>query len=228
MTSAVRTAVVLPVKRLDQAKHRLSGALAPGARRALMAAMLGDVLAALAEVATPHEVLMVTADEAAARLGSRAGAVVVADTGAPGHSNAAALGVAAAMAGGARRVLMMAGDCPMARADEIEALLVLPKAPAGRVIVVPDRAGTGTNALLLEPPGAIAPSFGPGSHRRHLDLAHAAGVPAETRWLTTLMLDVDTPDDLVALRAALDASPEAAGATAGTLARLAAAVAATP
>ncbi len=33
--------------------------------------------------------------------------------------------------------------------------------------IVPDRHGTGTNALLLAPPQAIAPAFGPGSCERH-------------------------------------------------------------
>ncbi len=36
---------------------------------------------------------------------------------------------------------------------------------------MPDRHGTGTNGLLLTPPDAIAPSFGPGSCERHRALA---------------------------------------------------------
>jgi FO synthase len=39
--------VLVPVKRLDDAKSRLAGALAPADRRALTLAMLGDVLAAV-------------------------------------------------------------------------------------------------------------------------------------------------------------------------------------
>ena len=45
----------------------------------------------------------------------------------------------------------------------------------GDEVVVPDRHGTGTNGLLLTPPDAIAPSFGPGSCERHRALARAAG-----------------------------------------------------
>ena len=40
---------------------------------------------------------------------------------------------------------------------------------------MPDRHGTGTNALLLTPPDVIAPSFGAGSRERHERLAREAG-----------------------------------------------------
>jgi len=218
--------VVLPVKRLEHAKHRLSVLLAPSERRALMEAMLSDVLAALGRVSAPHELLMVTSDEIATRAGRDAGATVIPDTGEAGHSGAAALGVAAALAAGADRVLLVPGDCPLLDPGDVEALLELAPAPAGRVIVLPDRDGSGTNALLLEPPGAIAPAFGTGSHDRHLALARAAGVPVETREVASLLLDVDTPSDLMALSTALEASPGSAPATEGRLARLAPAVAA--
>ena len=220
MTPAVATTVVLPVKRLEHAKHRLSELLSPTERRALMAAMLADVLAALGRVRTLHDLLVVTADATAARAGREAGASVVRDTSESGHSAAAALGVAAAVAAGADRVLLVPGDCPLLDGEGVRALLDRPPAASGRVIVVPDRTGTGTNALLLEPPGAIAPAFGPGSHQRHLALARAAGVPAQTREVASLLLDVDTPADLRALSSALEGSPGRAPVTAGLLARL--------
>ena len=42
--------------------------------------------------------------------------------------------------------------------------------------IVPDRHGTGTNALLLSPPDVIAPAFGPDSRARHVAIAERAGV----------------------------------------------------
>jgi 2-phospho-L-lactate/phosphoenolpyruvate guanylyltransferase len=78
---------------------------------------------------------------------------------------------------------------------------------------VPDRHGTGTNALVLTPPDVLAPSFGPGSLERHVAAASAAGVPAGMEEVPTLMLDVDTPGDLSALIAALAGRPDEAAAT---------------
>src|SRR5207302_7322924 len=68
------------------------------------------------------------------------------------------------------------------------------------MLIVPDRHGTGTNALLLTPPDALAPSFGPGSCERHARQARAAGVAAEVVEVPSLATDIDTPEDLEADR----------------------------
>jgi 2-phospho-L-lactate guanylyltransferase len=85
------------------------------------------------------------------------------------------------------------------------------------VLVVPDRHGTGTNALVVAPPDAIQPAFGPGSRVRHEALAAAARVPCEVETLASLGLDLDTPDDLTAIRSALGGDPSRAPATAAAL-----------
>ena len=79
------------------------------------------------------------------------------------------------------------------------------------MVIVPDRHGAGTNALLLSPPDVIEPSFGPGSFARHAARAHAAGTTVRVAEVRSLGLDVDTPDDLHALHEAL-AAPAGRGA----------------
>ena len=83
------------------------------------------------------------------------------------------------------------------------------------VAIVPDRHGTGTNALLLAPPDVIAPSFGPGSFDRHVAAARDAGVEYAVARISALMFDVDTPDDLADLSAALDERRGQAASTRG-------------
>jgi 2-phospho-L-lactate/phosphoenolpyruvate guanylyltransferase len=61
--------------------------------------------------------------------------------------------------------------------------------------------------LLMTPPDALFPSFGPGSCRRHLANAQAAGIHAEVVKVPSLALDIDTPDDLDVLAAASDRAP---------------------
>jgi 2-phospho-L-lactate guanylyltransferase len=70
--------------------------------------------------------------------------------------------------------------------------------------VVPDRHGTGTNALVLSPPTAIHPAFGEGSLARHLEAAREAGIPHAEEDISSLALDLDTPADMIALTTALD------------------------
>jgi 2-phospho-L-lactate guanylyltransferase len=124
---------------------------------------------------------------------------VLRDTAEAGQSAAASIGIDHALADGFERVLLVPGDTPLLDPAEVESLLAIPRA----VSIVPDRHGTGTNALVLSPPDAIAPSFGPGSLKRHMAGAEAAGVPSAVEKIPTLMLDVDTGDDLSALTAAL-------------------------
>jgi 2-phospho-L-lactate/phosphoenolpyruvate guanylyltransferase len=217
----VRTAAVLPVKSFSKAKQRLGEAVGGSERQELAAAMVGDVLAALAVAPLDH-VVVVTAEPVAAEAAARAGATVVHDPEERGQSAAANRGIDAALAREAERVLLVPGDCPALDGDEVARLLQR-RDPAPSVVIVPDRHGSGTNALLLTPPGAVEPAFGTGSFARHAARARAAGATVKVCELPSLGLDVDTPDDLTALRAALDARPATARRTRAVLNRLVAA-----
>jgi 2-phospho-L-lactate guanylyltransferase len=209
------TYAILPIKSFDEGKQRLTAGMSSGPRRALAEAMFSDVLTALRRTSSIAEILVVSSAHNAQRIASGQGAAVLED-GAAGHSEAAALGIAHAIELGADRVLLVPGDCPMLDPSELDALISHP-APARCALIVPDRHRTGTNALLLAPPDVIAPSFGPGSCARHLELAKASEAPAEVVEVTSLALDVDTPDDLQALRAALATTHGGAAHTRGML-----------
>ena len=203
----MRTLAVLPVKRYAAAKQRLDGPLGAEARGALAEAMLRDVLAALPRVRRLEGVVVVTGEPRAAALAVQAGADVI-DEGEPrGHSAAALIGVAEAGRRRCERALLVPGDCPALEPGEVDELLDRAPPDAPGVTIVPDRHGTGTNALLISPPDAIAPAFGPGSCRRHRALAEAAGAAVAVMSVPSLALDLDTPEDVGALRAALADRP---------------------
>jgi coenzyme F420-0:L-glutamate ligase/coenzyme F420-1:gamma-L-glutamate ligase len=67
-------------------------------------------------------------------------------------------------------------------------------------LVVTDASGSGTNALLLSPPGLIPFSFGPGSAQAHLEAASRAGALARATTDEELSFDLDAPDDLARWR----------------------------
>jgi 2-phospho-L-lactate/phosphoenolpyruvate guanylyltransferase len=87
-----------------------------------------------------------------------------------------------------------------AHTAEVDHLLNATARTTAEVAIVPDRHGSGTNGLLLRPPDAIAPSFGPGSCARHRALADAAGIACRLERVPSLLLDIDTGADLDALR----------------------------
>jgi 2-phospho-L-lactate guanylyltransferase len=214
----MKTVAILPVKRLDDAKQRLSDELEPVKRRILAEAMISDVLDALGRVGSVQELIVVSDDPLARRLAEARGASILkrADR---GHNDAAAHGLEAAVRAGAERALLIPGDCPLLEPAELEALLDRP-VTAPSALIVPDRHGTGTNSLLLTPPGALAPSFGPGSCRRHLEHAHRAGVHAEVARVPSLALDVDTGEDFETVEAMLARTSSAASHTREALHRL--------
>jgi 2-phospho-L-lactate guanylyltransferase len=213
------TVAILPVKTFTEAKRRLRDGLSPGARRALAEAMFCDVLIALHRCARVHSVLVVSADHSAQQIAGGYGAQVLGDS-EEGHNVAARHGIEHALEAGADRVVLVPGDCPALDPAELDALLAH-ETPAPSVLVVPDRHGTGTNALVLYPPDALAPSFGPGSCQRHLEHASDAGVHGEVVDVPTLALDVDTSEDLDALAARLAGVRGGAAHTRGMLIQLA-------
>lgn len=208
---------MLPVKRFPLAKTRLAPHTGSVLRDDLARAMWADVLDALAACDPLETIVVVSREPEVAAAAGHAGALVVDDGGGePGQSAAVARGVAAAREHGAERVVCVPGDCPALDPGELAALVE--QSPAG-VTIVPDRHGTGTNALLLAPPDAIEPAFGPDSRRRHEALAAAAGVRCTVRAVQSLLFDVDTGEDLAALAAELRARDGLAQRTRAVLAR---------
>ena len=198
----MKATAILPVKRFEAAKQRLSTGMDEARRRTLIEAMVADVLDAVGEARSVERTILVTGEPFAQELAAAVGATVVPDPEDGGHIEAALAGIARAEADGARCVVLLAGDCPLLDPRELDHLVT--GIPDPFVAIVPDRHGTGTNALALCPPGAIAPSFGEGSRARHVEVARRAEIPYAVEELPSLGLDLDTPADIVALATAIE------------------------
>ena len=201
------TVAVLPIKTFARAKHRLAEAVDVPDRRALAEAMVGDVLAGARRPsrARPGG----RRDGRAARRGGgprrRAPRSCTTPT-RPASRPPPRSASTRRSPRGAERALLVPGDCPALDPGEVDGLL----ARQGRagVVIVPDRHGSGTNALLLSPPDgdrALVRRRAPSPATRRARTRRGAVVRvAEVR---SLGLDVDTPDDLAALRARARRAP---------------------
>ncbi len=109
---------------------------------------------------------------------------------------------------------MLPVDCPTLEVEELDAHV-------GRfprtALIVPDRHGTGTNALVLTPPDVFIPAFGPDSCARHVSRARAAGIAFALETIESMAADLDTPEDLTLLRDRLLLDPQPAPRTAEVL-----------
>jgi 2-phospho-L-lactate guanylyltransferase len=174
--------VVVPVKRLELAKTRLSS-YGEQARQDLALAFAADVVTAARQVA---EVVVVTDDQRAEALLAALGARVVPDDPDAGLNPALQHGADLLSTD---VVATLSSDLPALRAEDIAE--VLDHVTAGARVFVPDIVGTGTTLLAAGTGAVLAPAYGPSSRDAHLRSgAHevVAGV--------SLRQDVDTPDDL--------------------------------
>lgn len=192
----MRTVAVVPVKSLTAAKTRLAVALGPEERSALTLRTLRRVLAALDQPGIVARVVVSPDD----RVLDAARAIGVVALRQRSHGLNPGLAEARdwALARDAGALLIALGDLPLLSGVQVAAILALGDQPQ-TVVVAPDRHGTGTNLMLLRPPGAIPLRFGADSLARHRAAAEGRCIPVRTFEDPATALDLDTPDDLAAL-----------------------------
>ena len=215
----MRTLAIVPVKTFATAKQRLADVLARGSRGSLAQAMFSDVLAALTRADEVDSIAVVTNDLTAETLAVGI-AHLLRDEAEAGQSPAVEIGIRHAQVAGFERALLVPGDTPLLDPRELDLVLRRTAHDGVAIAIVPDRHGTGTNGLVLSPPDAMAPSFGPDSLARHVAAAEASGRPHRVEHCESLEHDVDTPEDLVALMAAIEALRGGAQRTRGALKQL--------
>src|SRR4028119_1432371 len=91
---------------------------------------------------------------------------------------------------GAPALRVLPADLPLIEPEDV--LAVLAGAASAPVVVVPDGARSGTNALLLRPPNALPFLFGPESFEAHLQAAGDREVEAYVCENGHLSFDLDT------------------------------------
>lgn len=185
------TAVLVPLKRLAEAKSRFRGAYDDEARTALVRAMLTDVLAA-ARTAHDGPLLLVAADPAYDGIAARFDAQRLEDR-AHDYNGAVAAALRSEAVRAAGAALVLPADLPRATATDVAR--VLEALHTAEVVLVPAHDG-GTGALGLHPPDAVAPAFGRASADAHREAARAASRTFEELDCPSLAFDVDTPADL--------------------------------
>jgi 2-phospho-L-lactate guanylyltransferase len=180
-------AVLIPIKAFRAAKHRLASLLDEEQRAALARAMASRVVAAAGGLPVT---IVCDDDEVAAW----AEAVRAAVLWRPGVGlNEAVSGGVRALADRYDEIIVTHADLPRARD------LSVVRGFAG-VTLVPDRRRDGTNVICLPSQCGFRFGYGVASFARHCDEAERIGQPLRVLSDDNLAFDIDTPDDLLALR----------------------------
>jgi 2-phospho-L-lactate guanylyltransferase (CobY/MobA/RfbA family) len=215
--------LVLPLKDFINAKQRLSGILAAHERRNLFQAMVEDVLSQLTQCAAIDQVLVVSDDPTAELLAYKYHFTLLKDERAGLNSavsqardylnrsylnrsylnrddlNRDDLNRDTDQAG---RMLIVHGDIPLLTAESILAVLAHSNSnndSNSDVVIASDVQQQGTNAMLLPVPNAFEFHYGVGSCQKHRLQAEQIGLSVSQIHVPELALDIDEPQDLVAM-----------------------------
>ncbi len=199
-----RIHAIVPYRESPTGKSRLAPQLPLAARRALAQAMLADVLAALQGARSIEAVWLVGEAPAPGTGGGKVRHLASDEMLNP------ALGTAARLAfeAGAQGVCVVHADEPLLGSAEIDEFIRCALAePAPAVSLSPCERRDGTNLLYVPAGVTVRFAFGQGSFEEHQSAYAAEGIAVHPR---APVPDVDTPEDLAALRAALARSPDLA------------------
>lgn len=195
-TDRPRVVAVVPIGTLEGAKSRLGETLDAEERRDLATRLARRTITAV--LATPgiDETIVVTPDDEVRQLAADLGARPIRQHG-QGLNQGLREGREDVVAAGADALVVIPTDLPLVSSDAIGQLLrQLDGSARPLVVIVPDRHGRGTNALLLAPPNAIEFCFGGDSRAAHVECARSRGASI-VQLDGALTLDLDTPDDLL-------------------------------
>ncbi|HEX5546549.1 MAG TPA: 2-phospho-L-lactate guanylyltransferase [Ktedonobacterales bacterium] len=195
----MKLAAIVPLNSRAQVKTRLSSVLDAVGRANLSRWLAWRVISALHQAEIAH-IGIVSPDDDILRWAWQSGAQPVHQIGS-GLNDALELGRQWALRQHAEALLVVLGDLPLLTRDDVLAMEAYGKRADDRpalpsVTIASDRAGKGTNMLLLHPPTAISFAFGEASLVQHSALARAAGIEPRIVSLPGAAFDVDTPDDL--------------------------------
>lgn len=187
--------IIVPHRGLEAAKTRLAPSLSPEERIMLASQLLQRVLKVARQV-TP-DVVVISPSRALAEIVEPSGARLAVQRG-MGLNEGLEQARFDALVDEVETLIILHGDLPNLQPDDIATLVeALPAGDAAAVTIAPDRAGTGTNGLVLRPPGVIRFRFGSGSFAAHVEEVARAGVPLVAVNRAGLAFDLDTPEDLV-------------------------------
>ena len=195
---------VIPIKNLNETKHRLKSALNPQERRDFFMEMFKDVLTTLLAVPELEQVAVATVCPIAGKIAKKYGTSVLFTEKDEGQTAAVTRTADILESKRVAKMLMLPGDVPLVTVEEIQTVIAThenasstPDIPA--MTIVPARDEQGANCIVLSPPTAAPLRFGPNSYFPHLETARKLGVSLQTLKLPGIGLDIDTPEDLLEL-----------------------------
>ena len=188
----LKTSAIIPVKTFSKAKTRLN--LQPDCKEEICSLMLQEVLRTVSDCKIINQIVLVTKDEDALKIGKQFNAVGIFDN-ESGVNNAINLADEYLSDKNFDCSVIFPQDIPIMTSTDIETLLGFIKSP-NSVIIVPSRQFNGTNALVRCPADLMETRYDMGSYTFQIDAASTKTKNISIALIRRIMLDVDNESDL--------------------------------
>jgi 2-phospho-L-lactate/phosphoenolpyruvate guanylyltransferase len=195
----MKTFAIVPVKRFENAKTRLSSMLDTDDRIHLSSLMLEDTLQILSVAPSLTQVLIVSADKRAEEIATRRGANFLRQDKDKGVNSAVGLADSYCMKEAADATIVIPQDLPLLDAIDITKAYELAENESRCVVICPSLRYDGTNMLLRKPPSVVATFYDTDSYNMHVKAATKIGIPIKHLFSKNLMYDIDTLEDALQL-----------------------------
>ena len=188
----LKTSAIIPVKTFSKAKTRLN--LQPDCKEEICSLMLQEVLRTVSDCKIINQIVLVTKDEDALKIGRQFNGVGIFDD-ELGVNNAINLADEYLSDKNFDCSVIFPQDIPTMTSTDIETLLGFIKS-TNSVIIVPSRQFNGTNALVRCPSGLMQTKYDLGSYTHQIDAARTRTNNISIALIRRMMLDIDDESDL--------------------------------
>jgi 2-phospho-L-lactate/phosphoenolpyruvate guanylyltransferase len=192
----LNTFAIVPVKKFENAKTRMSAMLSPDERIRLSSLMLAGTLEVLASAQSLKQVLVVSGDRRAQEIATRYGAKFLHEEKESGVNSAVGIADGYCIQEGADATVVIPQDLPLLDAADISMACSLAESEEKCIVICPSFKYDGTNLLLRKPPAAIKTYYDNDSYEAHIRAARELGIPVRLFFSKKLMADIDTPEDV--------------------------------
>lgn len=190
---------IVPVKPIRRGKSRLAPVLTEEDRTKLNLSLLNHVLSVLTEVPAVNQILVISRDSAVLSTARDYGAKTLQEDSTSNLNRALERATTMAQIYETREIIILPADLPLITALDVSDFLSQAGDPP-EMLIAPDRHGTGTNALYINPIGKIKYRYGENSFQLHREQAIKNGFKIKEWVNPSFGFDLDVPEDLALLQ----------------------------
>ena len=190
----MKTFAIVPVKKFENAKARLSSMLSADDRIHLSSLMLDDTLSVLGGVQQLEEIVVVSSDKRAGEIAARHGAKFLHEQKESGVNPAVKLANIYSRRS-ADATVVIPQDLPLLDTIDVAMACDLAKNESKCIVICPSLRYDGTNLLLRKPASVMETYYDNNSYETHIKSARDQGILVKLFLSKRLMSDIDIPED---------------------------------